>query len=203
MALSDYFPFLSDDPYGIPEQPAQAPSIWADIASEILTPQAQFQRQMIESMAPLGLGSIWSQPRQAFEQSLQRGFQPAYGEYLLTQPFEDIASQMGGGLQTFPEFTRSQQRGTIDNEMALKRFAQLADASRMIPNLTTAQEGQLAASGFLPLLQDTDASRAMVRAALGGPTAGELGRINAQREQNVFDFFNRMAIQGQLMGPEE
>ena len=181
-------------------------------------PYEQFQRRAYSEMLPQ-TGMIGTRPYQRLEAAAMRQFNPAFGQWLLSQPAQTGgfggASYTSGFGENIPVTAPAAPTGistpgtttptfgawydarqpTGDPYQALQSLAALSGTYGQ-DALTEAEEVARAQSPFLAYLDPSSReARAITSYALGGPTRGYLGQLQQGRAQNLENLFNRLRMQ--------
>ena len=181
-------------------------------------PYEQFQRRAYSEMLPQ-TGMIGTRPYQRLEAAAMRQFNPAFGQWLLSQPAQTGgfggASYTSGFGENIPVTAPAAPTGistpgtttptfgawydarqpTGDPYQALQSLAALSGTYGQ-DALTEAEEVARAQSPFSSYLDPSSReARAITSYALGGPTRGYLGQLQQGRAQNLENLFNRLRMQ--------
>ena len=181
-------------------------------------PYEQFQRRAYSEMLPQ-TGMIGTRPYQRLEAAAMRQFNPAFGQWLLSQPAQTGgfggASYTSGFEGNIPGAAPAAPTGISTQGTTTPTFGAWYDARQPTgdpyqafqslaalsgtygPNvLTEAEEAARAQSPFLAYLDPSSReARAITSYMLGGPTRGYLGQLQQGRAQNLQNLFNRLRMQ--------
>ena len=167
-------------------------------------PYEQFQRRAYSEMLPQ-TGAVGTRPYQRLEAAAMRQFDPAFGQWLLSQPAQTggfggasytsgFGENIPGAAPTFGAWYDARQP-TGDPYQALQSLAALSGTYGQ-DALTEAEGAARIASPFSAYLDPSSReARAITSYTLGGPTRGYLGQLQQGRAQSLVDEFNRQRMQ--------
>jgi hypothetical protein len=173
-------------------------------------PYEQFQRRVYSEMLPQ-TGAIGTRPYERLESAAMRQFDPAFGQWLLSQPEQTggfagtmagtpVEGMAGMASPTFGSWF-DERRGRAPRQTAwdpYQSFMNLAGLAGTYGQdvLTPEEEAERVISPFASYLDPASReARAITSYALGGPTRGYLGQLQQGRTQDLINLFNRRRMQ--------